>query len=119
MNFTMSRDRIVVSKFGRAIEFKKGVSTHVPEMCWEECQAQGAVPDDDLPEPDVSVPVAPQGAERAAALAAAIKTMVLRAQRDDFTASGAPNVAVLATAAGFAIDAKERDVAWAAAQNEE
>lgn len=118
MNFTMQRDRIVVSMSGRAIEFIKGVPTHVPQQCWAEVQAQGAVPEEDIPEPDKKGAEAPQGAERAAAIAKAIEHMVLRGERNDFTASGAPQAGALSLECGFTVDAKERDEAWTLAQND-
>lgn len=117
MKFTMSRDRTVVSKFGRAIEFVKGEPTHVPEMCYEEVMAAGGVPEDELPVPDVT-DTTPTGAARTEAIVAAIKAMVLRGAREDFTAAGAPHAAALSAAVGFPVDAKERDAAWALAQNE-
>jgi hypothetical protein len=117
MKFTMSRDRTVVSKFGRAIEFEKGVATHVPEMCYEEVMAAGGVPEDDLPEPEIT-DTTPQGVARTEAIVAAIKAMVLRGAREDFTAAGAPHAAALSAMAGFPVDAKERDAAWALAQTE-
>ena len=119
MNFTMQRNHTVVSRTGRAIEFVKGVPTHVPEMCWTECQAQGAVPDDELPSIDPSLPVVPQGPARAAAIAEAIRVLVLRAARGDFTASGSPSPAALSQIAGFPIEARERDTAWTLARTED
>lgn len=118
MKFVMSRDRVVVSRLGRSFEFKKGEPLHVPSMCWDEVQAQGAVPEEELPEPEAKIPTVPEGVERAAKIAEAIKVMVLRGQREDFTASGAPHAAVLSNEVGFIVDAKERDLAWAAAQND-
>lgn len=117
MKFTMSRDRTVVSKFGRAIEFVKGEPTHVPEMCYEEVMAAGGVPEDELPEPKAG-DAAPTGAARTEAIVAAIKAMVLRGSREDFTAAGAPHASALSAMAGFPVDAKERDAAWALAQTE-
>lgn len=117
MNFTMSRDHTVVSKFGRAIAFEKGVATHVPEMCYGEVVAAGGVPEDDLPEPVID-DTTPQGAARMEAVVAAIKAMVLRGVREDFTAAGAPHASALSMLAGFPVDAKERDAAWALAQTE-
>jgi hypothetical protein len=118
MNFIMPRDRIVASKFGRSFQFVKGEPLHVPDMCWEEVQAAGAVPESELPVDENAVPPAPQGAERAKAISDAIKKMVLKGERNDFTGSGAPNAAVLSSITGFMVDAKERDLAWAAAQTE-
>lgn len=118
MKYTMHRDLTVVSKFGRAIAFKKGELTHVPDMCAAEVQAQGGVPEHVLDEPEASVLKEPQGTKRAAVLASAIKDMVLGGKREDFTASGAPQVAGLSQRVGFTVDTKERDAAWAAAQND-
>ena len=119
MKFTMSRDRTVVSKFGRSFDFVKGEPLHVPDMCWDEVQAAGAVPEDELPVAEDPLAGVPQGAERAAAIAAAVEAMVLKGQRDDFTANGSPNAAVLSAACGFSVDAKERDLAWTAAQTDQ
>lgn len=116
MKFTMQRDRVVVSKFGRAFEFEKGVPLHVPPMCHEEVIAQGAVPEEDIVEEDKKPPGAPQGTERAEAIAAAIKKMVLKGERDEFTAAGSPHAGSLSALVGFSVDAKERDAAWALAQ---
>jgi hypothetical protein len=119
MNFIMPRDRVVVSKMGRAYEFKKGEPLHVAPMCWDEVIAAGAVPEDELPADDAKDIKAPQGPERAALIKEAIEKMVLRGQREDFGANGAPNAAALSAMVGFTVDAKERDGAWKLAQNEE
>lgn len=119
MNFVMSRDRVVVSKFGRSFEFKKNEPLHVPSMCWEEVQAQGAVPEEELPDETKTSNAPPEGPERTALIAEAMKAMVLKGQREDFTASGAPHAGILSTALGFTVDAKERDVVWASVQTEQ
>jgi hypothetical protein len=118
MNFIMSRDRTVVSKFGRAFEFKKHEPLHVPEMCWPEVEAAGGAPETELPEDENAVEKAPQGAARTKVLVESIRKMVMKGERNDFTGTGAPNAAVLSALAGFTVDAKERDSAWALAQND-
>jgi hypothetical protein len=119
MKFTMARDRSVSTKFGRSFEFKKGVPLHVPDMCWEDVQAAGAVPEDDLPVPEEGAVVVPQGKARTDAIQTAMKQMVLRGERNDFSASGAPKVEPLSHALGFPVDAKERDSVWVAVQSGE
>lgn len=118
MNFVMHRDRVVPTRLGRAYGFEKGVPLHVPPECWADVQAAGAVPEDELPDDSETKSDVPQGPERAKKIQDAIKAMVLRGQRNDFTASGAPNAGVLSANLGFVVDAKERDTVWAAAQND-
>lgn len=119
MRFTMQRDRTVVSKFGRSFGFIKGEPLHVPDMCWEEVMAAGGVSEEELPDPAIPVSTVPQGAPRALAIAEAIKVMVLKGERNDFNASGMPQAGVLSQIAGFAVDAKERDLAWALSQTDD
>lgn len=119
MNFTMHRDRVVTSKYGRSFAFKKGEPLHVPEMCYEEVMAAGGAPEDDLPDETPEGPVVPQGADRTKAIADAMKGMILKANREDFMASGMPKVPSLVAVLGFPVDAKERDSIWASIQSTE
>lgn len=119
MNFIMQRDFVVATLRGHSIEFKKGVSTHVPDHCWADVQQHGAVPETDLPAPDPSIPVIPQGEARRAAILKAMRAVVLRNERDDFTAGGAPHNAVVSGQVGFKVDAAERDEAWIELQRAE
>lgn len=118
MEFIMHRDRTVVGP-GHAICFAKGVPTHVPPEMYQLVAQAGAVSADELPDEDdkPKLPVAPTDPnERAEAIQTAIKMLVERNGRDDFTAAGAPHLKVLAEILGFTIDAKERDVQWGAYQ---
>jgi hypothetical protein len=115
MKFTMNRNFTVASLSGRAVEFKKGVATHVPPQMYDEVQAKGAVPEDDLPEQKADG-TPPTGEARMQAIKDAIKTMVKRGAREDFTAAGSPHSAALAKLVGFTVDGKERDAAWTAVQ---
>lgn len=115
MKFTLNRDFTVASTMGHAVEFLKGVPTHVPPALYAEVQAVGAIPEDDLPEepsaPGVNEPTDP-GA-RKEALFAVFDTIALRGKREEFTAGGAPHNAVLAKELGWVVSSKERDIAWA------
>ena len=113
MNFTMARNRTVVSKCGRSIEFVKGAPTHVPPMMYDDVLAAGGVPETELPDPDEGSTRPPDTPEaREPLILAAIKEMVERAQREDFTAAGAPHLKVLSQKVGFTVDSRERDAAW-------
>ena len=115
MKFVMMRDRTVTSSLGHAIEFKRGVPTHVPPALYKEVLAQGGVSEDELPEEDTGKktiePTDP--GERSELIREAIKIIVERARREDFGATGAPQVKVLATELGWPVNAQERDIAWA------
>jgi len=119
MEFTLHRSRVIASKFGRSFEFVKGVPLYVPDLCHEEVMAAGAVPEDELPDDAPDAPTVLQGADRAKAITAAMKKLVLTASREDFAASGAPTVPALKAILGFSIDAKERDALWSALQSAE
>ena len=114
----MHRARTVVG-LGHAIFFEKGVPTHVPPEMYNLVMQAGGVSVEELPNEDdkSKLPTAPTDPnERAEAIQTAIKLLVERNGRDDFTAAGAPHLKVLAEVLGFTIDAKERDVQWAAFQ---
>lgn len=120
MKFTMPRDRVVVSTLGHSIEFKKGVATPVPPALYDIVQQHGAVPEEELPEdtkPQSKVPTDP--AERSSQIQTAIELLVLRKQREDFTAGGAPHAKVLSAELGWTVDATERDAEWTKFQQTE
>lgn len=119
MNYTMNRDRVVVSRTGRSYGFTKGVPLHVADMAAAEVMAAGGVPDEDTAVDEPLKPTAPTGSDREKLIIAAMKDMVVRGERNDFTASGAPQTSVLSNTLGFGIDANERNLAWAKAQNDD
>lgn len=112
MKFIMPRDRTVATTKGHCIGFKKGVPTFVPYGCYDEVQAAGAVPEDELPDDTAKAVQDPQGAERDSLIAMALEEVILKNNPKDFTAAGMPHVKVLETKLGFNIDAYERDAAW-------
>ena len=115
MKFTMQRNRTVASKLGHAVDFKKGIAVYVPPALWDEVQMLGAEPEDTLPdEPQSDSVVEPTDpAVRKEALFAVFEKMVLKNDRENFTAAGAPHNAVLSKELGWSVNAKERDAAWA------
>ena len=114
MKFVMSRNRVVQSTTGHAVEFTKDVPTHVPPEMHREVMEAGAEPVEKLPEP-----VAPAGpkepvepVERKAAVFAAFATIALRNKREEFGANGAPNAKALEAELKFPLPVKERDALW-------
>lgn len=113
MEFVMMRDRTVASVLGHSIEFKKGVPTHVPPALVNEVIAAGGVTKDEMPEDEVKKTIEPTDpVERSGLIQEAIKIVVERANRDDFTATGAPSPKVLSAELGWVVNAKERDAEW-------
>jgi hypothetical protein len=117
MKYISPRTQTVSSLSGRSVEFIKGEPTDCPPQMHAELIAKGIVPADPIDEPDETKtgpqePVLPH--EREAALFKVYETMTLRAKREDFTAQGAPHLAVLAKELGWtnAVAAKERDATW-------
>lgn len=114
MNFTMQRDRTVASTLGHSIEFKKGVPTHVPPAMYDLVQQHGAVPDEEIPEPEETKTLVPTDpVERTGLIQAAIEIIATRNRSEDFTANGAPHAKVLTAELGWPVDARERDLEWA------
>ncbi len=113
MKFTMFRNRTVATSRGHIIEFLKGVPTHVPPECYDEVIAAGAIPEDEMPDAEVAENAEPNDpAERRAAMFDAFEKIVLRNNRDDFAASGAPNGKALNTLLGWPVESKERVATW-------
>lgn len=119
MNYIAPRSMTVASKSGRSVEFIKHEPTYAPPQMHAELIAHGIVPAEEIPEVLVvpgSEPTA--AAEREAALLVAIEKIVTRGKRGDFAGTGAPHAAVLARELSWsALDAKERDAAWAVFTN--
>jgi hypothetical protein len=113
MKFTMQRDRVVVSTLGHTIEFKKGVAIEVPPILWELVQQHGAVPEEEIPEPEKPKTIVPTDpAERSGLIQLAIESIVTRNRREDFTAGSTPHARVLSDELGWQVSPKERDAEW-------
>lgn len=115
MLYISPRTQTVSSTSGRSVEFVKGEPTFCPPQMHAELIAKGIVPADPVDEPEITdtdpkEPVLPE--EREAALFKVFDALTLRGNREDFTAQGAPHLAVLKKELGWAVDAKLRDPAW-------
>lgn len=115
MRFMLPRNRTLVSTCGLSIEFKKGEYHLVPPAMYADVIAAGGVSEEEIPEDEMPKgPAAPEDAlKREEAMFAVFEAVVLRGQREDFTAGGAPHNAVMSRELGWAVSAKERDTAWA------
>lgn len=113
MKFVLNRNYTLVSVLGGAIEFVKGEATHVPPRMHKEAIAIGALPEDEIDEPETKKEEAPEGADRVALIKAAMEDMVASNVREEFTAAGVPHNKTLSARVGFTVGAKERDEIWA------
>jgi hypothetical protein len=120
MKFIMRRDRTVASTLGHAIEFKKGVPTHVPPALIKQVLEVGGEPADAEELKDDPRDEKPAGGktepgdpdEREKQILEAMELIVTEGKRESFTAGGAPHNKALTALLGWAPDAKERDAAW-------
>lgn len=117
MKYISNRDITVASISGRSVEFKKHEPTYAPPIMHGELISLGIVPEENVEEVEKPEgPVEPTvPAEREAAFNVVFEAMVLRNDRNDFTAAGTPHAAVVQRELGWknSINAKERDAAWA------
>lgn len=116
MDFILNRNKTVSSTRGHTITFIKDEPVHVPDDMHTDVMAIGAVPVDEVPDTEAKLPSEPQGAEREKAIIDAMKQLVLRNKREDFTASGLPDARALKDILGFGINHKERDAVWTKVQ---
>ena len=111
------RDRVISTTKGHTARFKAGEPKLIPATILEECLQAGAVLTEEadalaVPAPEIVKPN-PNTSERRPAIVAKMREMVARNDRDDFTASGRPDVRILERELGFKLDARERDEVWA------
>lgn len=109
-----SRNFVLVSTLGHAIQFKKNEETTIPAVLLSEALSQGVVPveDDDLPQDQATMDGAPvDPLQRKADLKAAVVAIKARNQRDDFGATGNPKVAAVEKFLGWRASGKEIEVA--------
>ena len=119
MLMTLARDHILATTKGHRIEFKKGAPIHVPPNCVSDAAAIGAMPSeggdpDILPEAVAGVVIPQDPIERQVALFKAFDAISAKAQRDDFTAAGVPQLLAVNRELGWDVDGKERNVVWQA-----
>jgi len=114
MRFMMQRDRTIASTCGLSIGFKKGVLQLVPPAMYTEVLAAGGVPESEIPDDDMpSAAATPEVlADREAQMFRAFEEIVMKNDRESFTAGGMPHNAVVSRMVGWSVMAKERDAAW-------
>jgi hypothetical protein len=114
MKFVLPRNRTIASTCGLSIEFKKGEPTLVPPAMYQEVIAAGGVSETEIAEDEMpkGAPTPEALADREKAIFKAFEAILLRNDRNDFTAGGAPHNAVLSRETGWTVNAKERDQAW-------
>jgi hypothetical protein len=114
--FTLHRNYLLRTTKGHSVRFVKGKPSNVPPRCVEDALAIGAVPTD--PKEGDILEDAPKAApsmsadERRAKVFEAFGIMKMRGERQDFTASNAPNTKRLPALVGFEVTRKERDSYW-------
>lgn len=117
MEFILNRNKTVSSTKGHTIEFIKDIPINVPTEMHSEVMAIGAIPTEELPvEKTIDNPEPQDPEARKALIIGAIEALVLRGKREDFTASGLPDVRALREIIGFGINHKERDALWGEVQ---
>jgi hypothetical protein len=89
--FTLHRNYVMRTKYGHAINFRKGVATHVPPTCVAEAVSIGAQPADATvdvlgEEADDQIVLEPH--ERESKIYAAIEDLVARNERGRFYGLG-------------------------------
>ena len=109
-NFTLATTK------GHVVFFKKGKPQMCPNIILEDAIAVGIIPTDerDLPggEADALLPVEPTGSERIRQIRDIIESLMRRNGRNDFTASGLPNINVVSDALGYKVDVIELGRVW-------
>lgn len=114
MKFVMSRNRILATKMGHTIDFKKGELTHVPPECYDEVIAVGGVPETEIEEDVRGANERPEDPlEVEAAVFKVFEAMKLKNDSKEFSAGGLPHPRAIQQRLGWAVDAKERDALWA------
>lgn len=116
MEMTLNRNFVLKTPYGHSIDFRKDVPTYVPPIAYAEAIAIGAqrvdgYAPDVLAEEEVTKTVVDPG-ERAALILEAIKGMIEKNDRDDFTASGQPASRAVEREVGFDVDRREIMAAW-------
>lgn len=114
MNFVMNRSKVVAG-FGHAVEFEKGVPSHVPPELYALVMAAGGVSEEDvdLDPPKPKVPGMPDDPfAREQAVFEAFALLIETNDVANFTAGGIPHAKALKSLLGWELPAKEREALW-------
>jgi len=107
-------NRKVITSVGYTFVFEKNKPLEVPPLAVQACLANGChvVEGEVLEVEERKIVRVLQGPERTKAISEAMRKLVARNGRDDFTGAGKPNAVVLTEMLEFQVHAKERDVIW-------
>lgn len=102
---------------GHTIRFYKGIPKMCPNVVLEDAIAIGILPTDDADLPHGKtgggiLPEAAVGSERVRQIREVVQALVDRNWRDDFTASGIPNINTVGDALGYKIEQDELGRVW-------
>lgn len=116
MNYVLNRNYTLITTKGRSIQFIKGVPTHVPPNMIRDVVALGATPEDGSDpnlELEPNVKQAPQDPTvRLPLITTAVKVVIERGEREDFTGAGHPHEKAVSREAGFRVATKEISQVW-------
>lgn len=116
MKMSLNRNLVHYSLCGRSVRFEKDKPTFVPPHMIKEIVALGGVVADDpavVEETMKALDKEKADAEnRVPTISEAVKQLVARNQRGDFTAGGRPNLNVLSKMCGFTVTAQEMEPIW-------
>ena len=115
-HFSLNRNYILRSLSGRSVEFKKGVSTYIPDMMVKEAVAIGATPSDgsdpDVLEDEVVSKVPTDMATRRNDIMKAILDLVKKGDRTDFSAGNQPHPTAVSKLVGYSVQRPEIQTIW-------
>lgn len=113
MKFVLNRSYVLASTLGHSIAFEKGVPQFVPPALYAEAVSIGAIPEEEIEQPERAAVNEPHEPHlREAALFAVFEALVLANKSGDFTAGGTPRDKAMERALGWSVDAKETAEAW-------
>lgn len=112
----MQRKFILRTIRGHTIAFERGKPVFVPDSCVKDALSYGAElldrPADETTDEE-ALPKAPADPrDRRDAIKAVIEKMLVRNERNDFTAAGLPNPSVLNSLLGYSVHPREIADAW-------
>ena len=107
-------DKHIVTTVGYTFSFKAGEPIDVPPTAIQDCLHAGChvSKGETLKGEEKEVAKVVQGPERERLICEAIRKLVARNVRGDFTGSGKPDATVLSKIVNFNVTAVERDILW-------
>jgi hypothetical protein len=110
--------RIVDSGGVMCANFAAGESREIPAILFDAALLAGLIPESAVEAPPVNAPPPPQEVTVADGLKAAVKTLIIRAEPNDFTVVGNPRAASVKKLVDFEFTAKDIEKAFSEAMHE-